>query len=159
MFYNHKIRVKKNQISHPLEWITKSKFICRQEIVWDRATSVNVDKCRYLPSTERIYWLIKEPKNPCFHRVDGINWKGEVWKFAPSRDKNHPAPFPIELPNNIIPCVAQGERITVLDPFMGSGTVAVSAIKNNCNYIGFEKFQKYVDIANKKMSYNGISPS
>ena len=159
MFYNHKIRVKKNQISHPLEWITKSKFICRQEIVWDRATSVNVDKCRYLPSTERIYWLIKEPKNPRFHRVDGINWKGEVWKFAPSRDKNHPAPFPIELPNNIIPCVAQGERITVLDPFMGSGTVALSAKQHGCNYIGFEKFQKYVDMANKKMSYNGISPS
>lgn len=63
------------------------------------------------------------------------------------------------MPNNIIPCVAQGERITVLDPFMGSGTVALSAKQHGCNYIGFEKFQKYVDIANKKMSYNGISPS
>ena len=86
-------------------------------------------------------------------------FKNEVWKFRFEKGTEHPAPFPIELPNNIIPNISQGEKITVLDPFMGSGTVAVSAIKNNCNYIGFEKFQKYVDIANKKMSYNGISSS
>ena len=55
------------------------------------------------------------------------------------------------MPNNIIPNVAQGERITVLDPFMGSGTVALSAMENNCDYIGFEKFQSYVDMANKKI--------
>ena len=151
MFYNHKIRVKKNKISHPLEWITKSKFICRQELIWDRSTSVNVDKCRYLPSTERIYWLIKQPKNPRFHREDSINWKGEVWRFAPDKNNEHPAPFPEVLPDNIIPCVAQGERIIVLDPFMGGGTVAISARRHGCDYIGFEKFQTYVDMANKNI--------
>lgn len=55
------------------------------------------------------------------------------------------------MPNNIIPNVAQDERITVLDPFMGSGTVALSAIENDCNYIGFEKFQAYVDMSNAKI--------
>lgn len=151
MFYNHKIRVKKNQISHPLEWITKSKFICRQEIIWDRAASANVDRCRYLPSTERIYWLIKQKKNPRFHREDSINWRGEVWKMIPKKGTEHPAPFPMELPDNIIPCVALGERITVLDPFMGSGTVAISAKKHGCDFIGLEKFQEYVDMANKAL--------
>ena len=34
---------------------------------------------------------------------------------------------------------------------MGSGTVAISAIENNCDYIGFEKFQAYVDMANEKI--------
>ena len=34
---------------------------------------------------------------------------------------------------------------------MGSGTVALSAMDNNCDYIGFEKFQSYVDIANDKI--------
>ena len=36
-------------------------------------------------------------------------------------------------------------------PFMGSGTVAVSAIKNGCDYIGFEKYKEYIDMANEKI--------
>lgn len=71
--------------------------------------------------------------------------------MPPQKNTEHPAPFPIEIPDNIIPCVAQGEKITVLDPFMGSGTVAVSAIKHGCDYIGFEKFQQYIDLANKRI--------
>lgn len=152
MFYNHKNRTKKNQVSFPTDWIQKSNFLCRQEIIWDRMGSVNQDKCRYLPTTEKIYWLIKQPKNPRFKRVDGINFISEVWRFSPEKKNEHPAPFPIELPDNIIPCVAQGECITVLDPFMGSGTVAVSAKKHNCNYIGFELFQNYIDKANERLN-------
>lgn len=148
LFYNHKIRVKNNQASFPLEWINKSNFIFRQMITWDRSTSVNLDKCRYIPSTELIFWLIKRKKNPKFKRIDNINFTTEVWKFSPSKCKNHPAPFPIELPNNIIPCVSQGERILVLDPFMGSGTVAISAIKNNCDFIGFELYEEYYNLCN-----------
>jgi modification methylase len=151
MFYNHKNRVKKNQVSFPTEWICKSKFICRQEIIWDRTSSVNQDKCRYLPTVEKIYWLIKEPKNPRFKRLDNINFNTEVWRFSPDKKNEHPAPFPIELPNNIIPCVAQNEKIVVLDPFMGSGTVALSAKQNGCDYIGFELFQEYIDKANERL--------
>jgi len=153
MFYNHKNRVKKNQVSFPTDWILKSKFICRQEIIWDRSASVNQDLCRYLPTTEKIYWLIKQHKNPRF-KLDKANsqWITEVWKFAPDKDNSHPAPFPIELPNNIIPSVAQGERIVVLDPFMGSGTVGLSAKNNGCDYIGFEKFQEYIDKANERIN-------
>lgn len=159
MFYNHKLRVHKNQASFPLDWIQHSDFIFRQMIVWDRASSVNLDKCRYIPSTELIFWLIKERKNPRFKRLDDINFTTEVWKFAPDKKNPHPAPFPIELPDNIIPCVAQGESITVLDPFMGSGTVAMSAIKHGCNYIGFEKFQEYIDMANERIGIIKNNPT
>ena len=34
-FYNHKNRVKKNQMVSPLKWIEKSNAICRQQITWD----------------------------------------------------------------------------------------------------------------------------
>jgi len=39
----------------------------------------------------------------------------------------------------------------VLDPYMGSGTTAVVAKKNNRNYIGIEISQEYCDIANKRI--------
>lgn len=156
MFYNHKVRVKKNKISFPLEWIDKSKFITRQILVWDRSSSMNMDKCRYIPSTEYIFWLIKQRKNPRFRRADDAKFIAEVWKFAPEKKNSHPAPFPIDLPDNIIPSVAQGERILVLDPFMGSGTVAVSAVKHGCDYIGFDKIQEYVDMAEDKLNKKDI---
>lgn len=151
MFYNHKLRVKKNKASFPLEWINKSKFIFRQLITWDRSSFVNLDKCRYIPCTEYIFWLIKQQKNPRFKRMDNTLFPTEVWKFAPDKKNSHPAPFPIELPDNIIPNVAQNEKIIVLDPFMGSGTVAKSAIKFNCDYIGFEKDKGYCDKSNEEL--------
>ena len=151
MFYNHKLRVKKNKASFPLEWINKSKFIFRQLITWDRSSSVNLDKCRYIPCTEYIFWLIKQQKNPRFKRMDNTLFPTEVWKFTPDKKNSHPAPFPIELPDNIIPNVAQNEKIIVLDPFMGSGTVAKSAIKFNCDYIGFEKDKGYCDKSNEEL--------
>lgn len=151
-FYNHKNRVRKNEMVSPLKWIEKSNAICRQQIVWNRFSSPNMDKCRYIPCTEFIFWLIKQHKNPRFKRLDGdIDFPTEVWNFAPELKNKHPAPFPIKLPDNIIPCVAQGEPITVLDPFMGSGTVALSAIKHKCHYIGFDKIQEYVDMANQRI--------
>lgn len=147
MFYNHKIRTKNNQISHPLEWITKSKFICRQIITWDRTNSPNPNNAFYLPTTELIFWLCKENKNPRFKRDENALFKTEVWRIPPKTNTEHPAPFPVALPDNIIPSVAQGERIVVLDPFMGSGTVALSAIYNGCDYIGFELSEYYVKMA------------
>jgi len=48
------------------------------------------------------------------------------------------------------------ENDTVLDPFMGSGTTAVACKQLRRNFIGFELSQKYVDIANKRLSQETI---
>lgn len=155
MFYNHKIRTKKNQISHPIEWISKSNFKCRQIITWDRTSSPNPDSCRYVPTTELIFWLNKTNKNPRFSRNSKAMFQTEVWRFPADKKTGHPAPFPIVLPDNIIPSVAQGEKIIVLDPFMGSGTVAISARKNGCDYIGFEISEEYIKMANANIEKEG----
>ena len=44
------------------------------------------------------------------------------------------------------------ENDIVLDPFMGSGTTALSCINKNVNYIGYEISKEYCDIANKRIS-------
>jgi len=41
----------------------------------------------------------------------------------------------------------------VLDPFVGSGTTGISAYFEQKNFIGFEKEQEYVDIAQARMNY------
>ena len=153
LFYNHKPRTVYNQgyVINPLQWIFRTPFMLRQEIIWKRCGSPSFHRSRYLQNTERIYWLTKQAR-PRFN-MDWKNseFKDEVWTLCPDKKNPHPAPFPINIPDNIIPNVAQGERILVLDPFMGSGTVALSAVKNGCDYIGFEKFQLYVDMANERL--------
>lgn len=154
MFYNHKNRIRTGygEIISPYRWILKTPFRVRQEIIWDRHCSTNVHPARFIPSTELIFWLTKSPR-PRFNRQEDTVHKKEVWEIGFARDKfDHPAPFPVDIPDNIIPCVAQGERIVVLDPFMGSGTVALSAVKNNCDYIGFELIQSYIDEANERIT-------
>jgi site-specific DNA-methyltransferase (adenine-specific) len=62
----------------------------------------------------------------------------------------HPATFPDKLAEDFIKCFTT-EGMTVLDPFMGSGTVAAMAKLNNRNFIGFDTSQDYCDIADKRL--------
>ena len=152
MFYNHKNRIYKGTIISPYQWLFKTKFLIRQEIIWDRGSTNNVHRSRFLPTSEQIYWLTKTNK-PIFDRKLSTKYKTEVWDITFERKNPHPAPFPIELPNNIIECVkCDRDNLIVLDPFMGSGTTELSAKENNCNWVGFELFQEYIDLTNKRVA-------
>lgn len=143
MFYNHKPRIKKGVCIYPLEWILKSKFILKQEIVW-RNGSQNFDKIRFYPMTERIYWLVKNTKTKLFNKV-GFS---DIWEFKNSkRHSIHKATFPIDLPLTIIQCFEDAE--IVCDPYMGIGTTAKAVLQlnseqnKNIKYIGFEIDKMY----------------
>lgn len=75
-----------------------------------------------------------------------------VWQIPQMNNDNidHPAVFPEQLANDHILSWSNYGEI-VLDPFMGSGTVAKMAIKNNRNFIGFEISKQYCDIANSRI--------
>lgn len=151
MFYNHKNRIYKGSIISPYKWLMQSEFIIRQEIIWDRGSTHNVNRSRYLPTTEQIFWLTKTNK-PIFDRLITTKYKTEVWNIPFERNTPHPAPFPIELPNNIISCIkCNRENVIVLDPFMGSGTTALSAQLNGCKWLGFEIFDEYINMTNKRL--------
>lgn len=153
MFYNHKPRIKEGVCIHPLEWILKSKFILKQEIVW-KNRSQNFDKIRFYPFSERIYWLVKNPKTKLFNEV-GLS---DVWDGIKNKKRHpiHNATFPIELPQTIIKCFKEAEII--LDPYMGIGTTACAVIEenklNNTNkkFIGFEISRDYCEVAYDRIS-------
>lgn len=63
----------------------------------------------------------------------------------------HPTQKPLELINRLIKC-SSNENDKVLDPFMGSGSTAVSCIINNRQYIGFETDLEYIDKANERIN-------
>ena len=62
----------------------------------------------------------------------------------------HGAQFPPQLPGRCI-ALSTKESDIVLDPFIGSGTSAVLAVKLNRKYIGFDICREYLDTAQQKI--------
>jgi len=74
-----------------------------------------------------------------------------IWNINSVRNNDdHEAKFPEELATRIIRLFSS-EGDLVIDPFMGSGTTAVAAIKTNRLYIGIEKESSYVKLAEDRI--------
>ncbi len=58
----------------------------------------------------------------------------------------HPAPFPVELPRRLIELYTYRGDL-VLDPFMGSGSTAVAALRTERHFVGFDTDQTYAALA------------
>jgi site-specific DNA-methyltransferase (adenine-specific) len=61
----------------------------------------------------------------------------------------HPAPFPVELPQRLIDLYTY-EGDVVLDPFMGSGTTAIAAVRAGRHYLGYDTDEAYVKAARER---------
>jgi site-specific DNA-methyltransferase (adenine-specific) len=76
----------------------------------------------------------------------------DTWSIRPesARRVGHPAPFPMELPRRLIELLTyQGD--VVLDPFMGSGQVALAALATGRHYVGFDTDPGYVALAERRI--------
>ena len=78
--------------------------------------------------------------------VIGDYERSNVWKINPVTGSDHLAPYPEELSSKIVKYYSYVGDI-VLDPFIGSGTTAVSCAKLKRRYIGCEIHKEYVDMA------------
>ena len=74
-----------------------------------------------------------------------------LFKVSSGEEIKHPAVFPVELPMRHIESWTN-EGDVVLDPFMGSGTTAIAAMRLNRHFIGLEMNPDYVEIANTLIS-------
>src|SRR5215469_2622232 len=81
-----------------------------------------------------------------------MEWTKSIWTMnaESARRIGHPAPFPEELPNRLIQLYSFKNDI-ILDPFIGSGTTAVVAIKTKRNYIGYDINEEYIKLANNRI--------
>jgi site-specific DNA-methyltransferase (adenine-specific) len=76
----------------------------------------------------------------------------DVWEIAAERATRvgHPAPFPVELPLRLIELYTYRDDL-VLDPFMGSGTTGVAAVRTGRRFVGYDTETSYVDIAEQRI--------
>ncbi|MGE3062978.1 MAG: site-specific DNA-methyltransferase [bacterium] len=144
-------------------------FNMRGEIIWNKAASAS-------PSTAWGSWLSAanpilrdvheyilvfskgKLKRDSFKKENSITkeqfmeWTKSIWTMNAESAKRvgHPAPFPEELPKRLIHLYSFKGDI-VLDPFIGSGTTALAAVKAERKYIGYETDLKYIELANSRL--------
>lgn len=115
---------------------------------------------RVLPAWEYVFVFRKGKKARTDENVNKDRWiSKEEWKRlvhgywkirSVQRNEYHDAMFPEKLVYNCIKLYSFPNDI-VLDPFMGSGTVAMVAKKLKRNYLGYELNTKYVDYAIRRV--------
>ncbi|MGB4205832.1 MAG: site-specific DNA-methyltransferase [Bacteroidales bacterium] len=81
-----------------------------------------------------------------------MEWTKSIWTMNAESAKRigHPAPFPEELPYRLIQLYSFKGDI-ILDPFMGSGTTAVSALKSERKFVGYDISKEYIELAEKRI--------
>lgn len=153
-FYNHKIRWERGVMFHPMDWLRRTDWTIKQEIIWDRVIAANIRGWRFWQVEERIYWLYK----PIGSHLIGKELKSadakltSIWRGVPEGKNPHPAPFPLWLPARVIIATLDPDAPgVVLDPYIGSGTTAVAAKLLGHRYIGIDRSQAYIHMAQERL--------
>lgn len=104
----------------------------------------------YRQPTEEQRRLSKIPK-------DEFNeWFRQIWTITGASTKDHPAPFPLELADRLVRMFSfQGD--TVLDPFNGTGTTMLAAMKADRNSIGIEIDAAYCRMALRRLHHENAT--
>ncbi len=155
--------------SHIIEDMQDIGFLMRGEIIWNKASSAS-------PSTAWGSWMSasnpvlrdvheyilvfskdtfsrkREKRENTIQKQEFLEWTKSVWTFPAVSAKKigHPAPFPEELPRRLIHLYSFKKDV-ILDPFAGSGTTCVSALKSERIYVGYDISREYVKLANSRI--------
>jgi len=116
-------------------------------------------KC-FTHSTETILWAVKNKKKyyfnyPLMKELNGGKQMKDVWTgpLTPQREKKygkHPTQKPEYLLEKVLMASTKEDDL-VLDPFCGSGTTGVVALRYKRNYIGIEKSKEYCRLSEKRI--------
>ena len=117
---------------------------------WTTNSYRAVDEFEYL----YIFWkpgITRVDRNR-LHKAEWAEWGSRaVWNIrSVQKNDDHEAKFPLELPRRAIRLLTD-KGDTVLDCFMGSGTSAMAAIKEDRHYIGIDKEEKYVQLSKRNI--------
>ncbi|UCD46139.1 MAG: site-specific DNA-methyltransferase [Candidatus Bathyarchaeota archaeon] len=144
-------------------------YLMRGEVIWDKAASAGSSTAwgSWMSASNPVmrdvheYLLIfskgtmgrpSEGRTSTIAKEEFLEYTKSVWTFpAESATRvGHPAPFPVELPYRLIQLYTF-EGDVVLDPFCGSGTTCIAAIRSNRHYVGFDKNDEYVELARSRI--------
>lgn len=134
-------------------------------IVWYKRNAFpNITQRMFCESTEHIIWATNNSKKDAKNWTFNYNTMKEInggvqmrnlfdvpiTKSSERQLGKHPAQKPLEV-LNYLTLALTNDNDTIIDPFLGSGTTAVSAIQNRRNFVGIEEKFEYLQLAEKRI--------
>lgn len=112
-------------------------WMFRGEVIWRKRNPMPEGRCRRPHRQHEAIYLLTKSERHNFRTTPPV---GSVWDIANQKISGfqHRSRFPEELPRRCLEASNVGPGSVVLDPFSGSGTTGVAAIKAGATYIGFE---------------------
>ena len=107
---------------------------------FDRALTRRERERRGLPSVVTIF------------KDDFMEATTDLWDIAPESATRvgHPAPFPVELPQRLIELYTYRDDV-VVDPFAGSASTAVAALRGGRHFVCYDTDEEYVELARTRI--------
>ncbi len=137
-------------------------FKILNDIIWEKPNPPPNLACRYFThSTETVLWAAKNKNSRHFFDYDAMKSENDgkqmksVWRILPpSQDEKvfgkHPTQKPVSLVERCI-CASTQQGNFVFDPFSGSSTTGVAAIKTGRRFCGVEKESEFVELSRKRL--------
>jgi DNA modification methylase len=146
-------------------------FQMRGEIIWNKGAGAGVsmawgswqsasnpvlrDVHEYILIFSKGSFAREKPKDKenTISKEQFMEWTKSVWNMNPESAKKvgHPAPFPIDLPYRLIQLYTFKDDV-ILDPFIGSGTTAIAALKSERKYVGYDIDPEYVKLSEERIT-------
>lgn len=128
------------------------------DITWEKPNPPPNLSCRYFThSTETVIWAAKNEKSKhlfnysAMRKENGDKQMKSVWRFtAPGRDEKRFGKHPTQKPLALLErCILASTELgaLALDPFSGSSTTGIAAIKNGRKFVGIELDRDYLEIS------------
>ncbi|MBI5374651.1 MAG: site-specific DNA-methyltransferase [Candidatus Schekmanbacteria bacterium] len=131
--------------------LSNAGYLFRGEVIWQKRNPMPEGRCRRPHRYHEPIYLLTKNERHNFRVSPPIK---SVWEFANEKidGVKHFSRFPEELPLRCIYAYGiAGKDVVVLDPFSGSGTTGMAAIRLGCSYIGFEIDPQHVDASNQRL--------
>lgn len=155
-----------NHLKEILIAIDECNLVTINHLIWKYQFGVTT-KRKYVTSHYHCLFVCKNDAKRCFYpftrftqderTVSGgsahYKDKEDVWEIKReywSGDKKTPTKLPAEIIKKILQYSSK-EGDLVLDPFLGSGQVAVVSKMHNRDYIGYEIVQEYLEFARERL--------
>ena len=140
-----------NRLRDILEGLDAAGLTTVNHLIWKYQFGVFTKK-KYVTSHYHILFVVKDPKHYTFNKID--HYPEDVWVI--SREywkgrKKTPTKLPSELVKKIL-LYSSNQGDLVLDPFLGSGTVAYVAHQEGRHFLGFEVVPEYCAFARDSLS-------
>jgi len=124
--------------------VVRDHFDVKNLITWDK---VNIGMGHYY---RRRHEYVIFATNGNTRKIKNRTFP-DVWRFKRIHRAKYPTQKPVEVFQAMIHASAEKD-FTVCDPFLGSASSAIAAIKNNCNFIGCDISDKSIELSRSRIS-------